>query len=574
MEDKILNMGCLFKCSACPTVRFKPIEISAHKVNVEKEPALTTSTQLIVETPGNCPYSPIPPNPSGMTCIPLTQIVGHWEKTSKHTIGGKNLLIQSSEFVCDMCKAKGGNGKITVCANGIVKTYQDSYSPRVLINSGILEGKKVVDSRTKNKSNISEPIEDKKKSKIKDEEQKTKELKEVDEEKSIETPIEDLYCPYDATKDKCKNCKYVKTDDTHMLSARNPGSSDDPGKILRNNYIEEYVLLENTRRGYKKKFQTYEEEVNMFDLIGCGNQAHHILSTKDVYEQDKLKFVLKLANFYDYKVNEAYNCILLPAYNAKSGRNKTDLHVSFGNSSDYDKRTTKYKSMRQSGRQWHGGGHGIDFENEHNISCYATEVTDLVYKYTKGMTKKHCRIEDKYYENDRKEFVERIHAALDEVREKLIAFSNNPQNSLPFYVSKDAYEYAFSVANIRVLVFAKSEKRIKVYKYNFVRRRGNTEPDERGVKEFDLETTLSVRRMIAFCEQIDIAYFDEYNGKVRLPFSVKNVIDVNMYGMDVKTFFKNNISQVEAEIFDFESSDENVSERRKQEIKEGRNDVF
>lgn len=80
--------------------------------------------------------------------------------------------------------------------------------------------------------------------------------------------------------------------------------------------------------------------------------------------------------------------------------------------------------------------------------------------------------------------------------------------------------------------------------------------------------------MIAFCEQIDIAYFDEYNGKVRLPFSVKNVIDVNMYGMDVKTFFKNNISQVEAEIFDFESSDENVSERRKQEIKEGQDDVF
>ena len=55
---------------------------------------------------------------------------------------------------------------------------------------------------------------------------------------------------------------------------------------------------------------------------------------------------------------------------------------------------------------------------------------------------------------------------------------------------------------------------------------------------------------------------------------IKNVIDVNMYGMDVKTFFKNNISQVEAEIFDFESSDENVSERRKQEIKEGQDDVF
>ena len=153
------------------------------------------------------------------------------------------------------------------------------------------------------------------------------------------------------------------------------------------------------------------------------------------------------------------------------------------------------------------------------------------------------------------------------MRERLIAFDINPKKSLPFYVSRDAYEYAFEVANIRVLVFRKSSIGIQTYKYMFTRRSGNTYPDERGVKNFDISNELSKRKLVIFCEQIDIAYIDSSKGRVNLPFSIKHLINVDMRGIDVLTYFKTNISAIEAEIIDYAESDGSVMKRRLMELK-------
>lgn len=534
-----------------------------HGVKVEGQRALTTSTQMTVITPGNCPFSEIPPNQTGITCIPR-QIAGHWEKTSKHTVGGKNLLIESSEFVCEASKLKGGDGRITAEIIPVLRSAQDRYMPQMLVGAGLVaEGTKSSSSSSASSSRKKEEKtnvgKDEGKLKAEKAQEETKEAQEIREE--------DLYCPFDSTKDKCNNCRYAKTDDTHMLSAKKEGSSKQPGVILRENYEIEFEQLADTRKGYRRACTSIDEEYDIFARIGCGNQAHHILSTKDVYEQDKLKFVLKLANFYGYDVNEAYNCIVLPAYNSKAERVKNEFQVSFSKSSDFDKRSSKYYAMRISGRQWHGGGHGDDFENSQNISCYATEVTDLVYQCMRRESKDHCRVDEAYYESDKKEFIERLHKALDYVRGHLIAFDTNPQKSLPFYVSRDSYEYAFEVANIRVLVFRRCEKAVQAYKYMFTRKSGNTYPDERGVKDFDLTNELERKQLVAFCEQIDVAYMDYSKGKVQLPFTVTHTINVDMRGLDVLTYFKTNISAVEAEIIDFEESDESVMRRRLMELK-------
>lgn len=507
-------MGCIFKCSCCPTVKLKPNEIMLHGVKVEGQRVLTTSTRMSVISPGICPFSEIPPNQTGITCIPRP-IAGHWEKTSKHTVGGKNLLIESSEFVCEASKLKGGDGRITAEINPVLRTDQDSYLPHMLVAASVEINSTGEILQRKNDASKKESGEIQRKKSESTITSNVDTNKETDDVRS-----EDLYCPYDSSKEKCMNCRYVQTDDTHMISARKEGSSKQPGIILRENY-----------------------------------------------EQDKLKFVLKLANFYGYDVNEAYNCIILPAYNSKAERRKTEFQVSFGKASDFDKRSSKYYAMRMSGRQWHGGGHGDDFENSQNISCYVTEVTDLVYQCMRRESKNHCRIDESYYESDRKEFIDRLHKALNYVREHLIAFDINPQNSLPFYVSRDAYEYAFEVANIRVLVFRKCEEGIKVYKYMFTRRSGNTYPDERGVKIFDISNELAKKRLVLFCEQIDIAYIDSSKGLVRLPFSVTNTINVDMREMDVFTYFETNISAVEAELIDYSESEENVLQRRKNELK-------
>lgn len=571
MSEKLLNEGCIFKCSCCPTVSLKPIEITPHQVKIERKAALTTSTQMSVITPGVCPFSEIPPNQMGITCIPRT-IGGHWEKTSKHTISGKNLLIESSEFVCEASRLKGGDGRITVNINPIMRSMQDSYLSGVLVNTRLNKNERKIGdvknssgNKINNKNSFVKDDKAEKKNNEKNRESdKEKDFKNIEEQ----VRIEDLYCPYDSTKDKCKNCNYLKADDTYMKSAKREGSSKQPGVILRENYEQSFEELAGTRKGYRNICHSLAEEYEIFNKIGCGNQAHHILSTKDVYEQDKLKFVLKMANFYGYDVNEAYNCIILPAYNSKAEREKNEFQVSFAQTSDFDKRSSKYYAMRTSGRQWHGGGHGDDFENSHNISCYANEVTDLVYQCMRKEKKDHCRVDDKFFENDRREFVNRLHKALDFVRNHLIAFDVNPKKSLPFYVSKDAYEYTFKVENIRVLVFRKCNDGVQAYKYMFSRRLGKTFPDERGMKEFDLSNELGKKRLVSFCEQIDIAYFDISKGKVNIPFSVTHRINVVLRGMDVITYFKANISAVEAEIVDYcPLNDETVMKRRLMELK-------
>lgn len=564
MGEKFLNMGCIFQCSCCPTVKLKPNEIMLHSVKVEGQRALTTSTQMSVISPGVCPFSEFPPNQTGITCIPRL-IAGHWEKTSKHTVGGKNLLIESSEFVCEMSKLKGGDGRITVEVNPLTKSFQDSYMPQILIGAGLISEEIKRSNSSKNGSSKEKANKSSNQENI--DTVKAKNNEGIVEEERRNIRVEDLYCPYDSSKDKCQNCRYAQTEDSHMLSAKREGSSREPGVILRDNYEIEFNSLSATRKGYKNTCNSLSEEYDIFSRIGCGNQAHHILSTKDVYEQDKLRFVLKLANFYEYDVNEAYNCIILPAYNSKSERGKTELQVSFSKTSDFDKRSSKYYAMRMSGRQWHGGGHGGDFENSQNISCYATEVTDLLYQCMRKESKNHCRIEERFYEVDKKMFIKRIHKALNFVRERLIAFDINPKKSLPFYVSRDAYEYAFEVANIRVLVFRKSSIGIQTYKYMFTRRSGNTYPDERGVKNFDISNELSKRKLVIFCEQIDIAYIDSSKGRVNLPFSIKHLINVDMRGIDVLTYFKTNISAIEAEIIDYAESDGSVMKRRLMELK-------
>ncbi len=563
MGEKLLNEGCTFKCSCCPAVVLKAQEIMNQKVKVEGKKALTTSSIMMVITPGFCPYSEIPPNPAGLNCVPRP-INGRWEKASKHTIEGKNFIIESSEYVCLLSKAKGGNGRITVLKNPIKKSSQEIYVPPILVSSGIaaVNNDKSLDAKDDSvKENVKE-------NNIDDKKEKSEKLKDNNDENAKEdVKEEDLYCPYDSTKDKCNNCRYVKAQDTHLLSEKVNSSNKTSAAILRSNYESDYTKLASTRKGYKNPCNSIEQEYGVFNEIGCGNQAHHILSVNDVFGQDRLKFVVKLANFYDYDINEAYNCIILPAYNARVDKKKNEYQAKFGEYSDFDKRASKYYAMRKSGRQWHGGGHNNDFENSHNISCYADEVTNRIYNSMKKENKNHCRIDEAYYEKDKKSFIEKLHRVLDLVRNHLILFEKNPQNSLPFYVSKDAYEYAFKSTNIRMLVFKKDDSRMMVYKFMFVRRGNKVSVDERGKKVFDVSKKIEKMMLVCFCEQIDVAYIDNSEGKVEIPFSINKTINVNMKNIELTDYFNNNISDVEAELIDCKEREESVLKRRLKEIK-------
>ncbi len=468
-------------------------------------------------------------------------------------------MLASSEFVC-AC----GGGTITVCRNGVKKAVQDRYTPFTLSSAGI-KGPSAGQSANVDSADYENSQQVKQSGGTG--ERGGKESNPAKSEKS-QGAVEDLYCPYDVKKQKCKECAYVLTESSFIKSAEKPGLSKKPGIILRENYERDFPMLGNTRRSYKNKFFSIEEEYRIFDKISCGNAAHHILSTKDVLEQDKLKFVVKLANFYGYDVNESYNCIILPGLNTYEERNKGEFHVKFSQMPEFEKRKFKYYSMQEVGRQWHGGGHGRDFENEHNISCYATEVANLLYTYMRKETKGHCRIEETCYEQDKQRFFKIIHHVIDLVRKQLILFETDPQKSFPYFVSADAYDYAFRVFHIWVLVFQKVDGGLEASKYVLSRKQGKNYVDRRGRKRFDTGKRKSLARLVAFCEQIDVAYFDCGHGEITLPFKITNIFRVNLNGISADDYFKYNISDVEAEIRGiYVHGKENVLKKRLCEIK-------
>lgn len=557
LEEKFINAGSTFACSLCPAVLWRSIELSVHGVNFEGKKVLTSSAQLIRLTPGYCPN--LPQSMGAPNCVVTPSVPGKWINLSKHTAGGKHLLVESSKFYCLL-----GHGMIQVKINGVKREAQGICKPFLLSAAGLKQQKEKQDADQKapnQKTPAQGTTDGKKADALTNSSQKQN-------EKVQSIGMEDLYCPYDSAKEKCKSCDYVKANDTHMESSR-PANS----QILRKNYEAAYQSLQDTRKYYANPYGTVEAEYALFEKLGYGNAAHHILSTKDVFErEEKVKFVLKLANFYKYDVNEAYNCMILPGIDAYGERNKSEFHVTFSGMSETEKRAFKYDAMRSSKRQWHGGGHGHDFENDQNISCYATEVTKLLYNYMRNEDKNHCRAEPARYEKDRERFLKRLHKVIDLVREKLISFEKNYKSSSPYYVSADAYYFAFCAVNKRILVFKKTEEGIEAYKYAVNKGNGRTSAEERGRRTFDPESRPYAKRLVLFCEQITVAYFDEVNGKIQLPFSIEHRICINtggLYQQGYKDYFENNLASVLAEIAEMECSRQGVLKERLEQIEAG-----
>lgn len=523
MAEKYLANHCKFSCSfAVSSNSFIAQEVMNQTVKVGQENALTNSANLICTTPGITTCSKNP-NPSGTPpFLPCSIAKVKWLRVSKNCANGYNLLTDQS---CAYCVTF--MGKLTTIS-GNKRVLQGQREVKTLkklqFEDDVVEERKTED---RNKVN-SEKTENKSKT---DEKKKGVVVAEKGKKYSLATKLK---CPYSDEKKKCETCAYKNSSDMELNSSVEHNSVK-----LRQKYIDEYQDHPELTKYYDTRYRSYEQEIALFVDNNIGNEAHHILSTNDVFKQKSAQFVVKLANYYGYDINSAINCILLAANIDRSGNFKYVV--------EEKKIEEKYRAMSVTGRQWHGGGHRFFVDDCDKFEGdYATLVTKLLVEVMDQLSDSYCRNDKRYYEVGKQEFIQKIEKTTDFIRKKLISFENDPKKSWPYYVSAEAIQFAYGLPTIsKFLVMRTSKGKIVVEKYVASRKNAGNNTilfEIRAKSEFDIAKKIELKKMIFFCEQIDIAIIDIASGEgvLELPFTITNKKMVSMNSTNTQAFLEMN----------------------------------
>ncbi|MGL5982119.1 MAG: AHH domain-containing protein [Cetobacterium sp.] len=336
------------------------------------------------------------------------------------------------------------------------------------------------------------------KSKIKEEENEKETLKEKKNSENSKTKKdkERKFCNEaeceQSDKEKFKNCKYrKKTNEVDNNAAK-----------LRTN------LNTNTDKKDKDDFDeisTLKKEENG-KKNSCRIAAHHIISGKQVFQD--LSEIVKLTQGVGYDINCAENGIFLPTNESNFGYDKEKIIT------DNEKIFSAYRAMDELGRQWHAGKHSYKIPKDilnknielNEIKNYAETVRKKVQeKFKIERYKQTCRDKDE----QKKKIIEKMNQISLEIKEKLRDFKQNPQNSYPYFVSKVAVEYAYSIPEtIKVITLSAANDSVFCRKYRVENEKNSDHKFVKGIQGEGI-------RKFNFSEEIDRSKFGEYCGNVQ-----------------------------------------------------------
>lgn len=260
----------------------------------------------------------------------------------------------------------------------------------------------------------------------------------------IAAPIEtDLRCKI------CRrtNCKY------RLDEFKAPAVFDNNSAILKSNY-EKFLAA-------GKNFTAADENyLRSLETGGAWSYAaHHIISGNQVFA--KVPAVMKIATACGYDINCSENCIMLPS--------KLEGH---GNLSQIGKSASAFDVMSATGMQWHLGGHSYSFAAEEHAQILR-QIERRTGRSAKIKSYAELLIEDlrkiRHASDDvcPAQIITALNNLSAKVRAKLAAFSENPAASFPYYVSREAYLFAFKVPRLRKFITVTAENdavKLNLYK--------------------------------------------------------------------------------------------------------------
>ena len=275
--------------------------------------------------------------------------------------------------------------------------------------------------------------------------------KAAEAEKAAPKPADDnailtgMLCSGDCSKEQREQCGYFLD---HQRRQDSQVTVDNQSKLLAENYAaatqeescrddidEQYYDL---RKRYGTRYWSYA--------------AHHIISGNQVFKQ--LTELVRLADFLHYDINNAQNCIYLVSKEAGYGAIKKE-----------QRNISAYDVMSLSKLQWHVGGHQYSFSKEElpllrqnvekncrlanaEIRSYADLLQEEVADFTAQLRQEQrCwyGADAKAQEALKERFCQGMNRISQRIRQKLGAFQKHPSDSYPYYVSKEAYRYAFTL---------------------------------------------------------------------------------------------------------------------------------
>ncbi len=321
------------------------------------------------------------------------------------------------------------------------------------------------------------------------------------EEKAKEQPKTNLICPYTDC-EKCRGCAYPKAS-TEV---------DNDSQKLR----QSYAALDDVD---KDDYDRYYERVNeQYGTTRWTYAAHHIISGNQVFKPHPE--IVRLANFYGYDINCAENCIFLVS--------KED---------DYGSRVksvSAYDAMSEAKMQWHLGGHSYSFDAEtldmlykqiaaqthtqpqRPLKNYMQLLSDELGKMEQSlMSRRVCRNTPQ----QKAAFIKRMNNLAQKIKQHLAAFRYQPAQSYPYYVSKEAYLYTFSLPSTTKVIFAQSvPEGLKMQLFRVGRDKEQIK--DKGSQIFSMADVDSRRDCITFCTNAEHFLFIEGDStaETALPF--------------------------------------------------------
>lgn len=400
-----------FFCTASPAVNFS---ISADgKVTHKGAKVLTTSAKLSGN--GICQILTAAAQGVAQPCkFQQTDWIG---LDREHKANGKNLLTDSS---CCNCPV----GSVVKVRSAMARNFQQGNFSALsaLVIDNRADDKNI--SAQKNFTVESKNISDSAKN-LSTTEKILQENKVIDANKKYI-----LRC---LTCDR-KNCKY-RLESFGEMSDEVKNNSDK----LRENYLK---YLETTGNfssadlAYKKSLKFPATWIYA---------AHHIISGNQVFKQ--VPEIVKIANLCKYDINCAENCIMLPS-----------VRKWLDGLSDLNKSASAFDTMSITGMQWHSGNHSYSFDSDDlqeikKQIAFRTGKPGKVKTYVELLIIELKKIK---FAADEKvcpaQFITRMNKISEKVRDKLAAFNKNPAASYPYFVSREAYLFAFKVPRLRKFI--------------------------------------------------------------------------------------------------------------------------
>lgn len=464
MATAILDESYLFTCDKAqsPLAYIKVITNNDKFKHNGRKIIFSNSTMLITATPNFCLLKPISPG----NFSPCTPTIISWLNTDK-TVKMNNISSLNENSYC-MCVSGGvikpfknltnnlSSANIIAGSVGIAGFISQQVAKTSTDNNSV-QASSVIASSTTSTSNLSansnNPIEN----------------ATSDDKSTPEKPY--TICEYDDC-DRRDDCDYYNTE--------LPLNPENNSINLRENF-QTFKTVECN--GYYQRENIENEKLIRERNMSISNQAHHLISGNQALgmkDNGDYYFgeLIKLANYCNYDINNALNCILLPSEDRDNKLKGTS-------------QTPKYDVMSIMQAQYHLGGHQFTLDKDthdklveyyHSNLGEFTQLSDSpssnffdhyknavktdLDKLKKKYNKRACVANEQF----KKQFIKDMDDVSIKIKKYLDNFKTNPKKSFPYFVSKVTVEYAFNLPQTaKIIAIFNGDNNIIANKYRLER---------------------------------------------------------------------------------------------------------